>query len=597
MRAASAFRWIGRGARALVMVLLIVVFFTAFFAARPHVPDHGMLVIEPSGALVEQVSPPSPGALFLGGGLRQSDLHEIIAALDRARTDERIALVALRLDHLGPTPPARLEEARAAIRRFRESGKKVIAIGANYSQGAYYLASAASEIWLHPMGMVALTGMAWRRHYLKDALDALHIEARLFRAGRYKSFGEPLVRNGMSEAAREEAKAWLNGVWRHLLDGVAKDRGIEAGAIERAIASPRQALAADGSLARLAKRLGLVDRLLDGWHADRELRDLLGVAEKTPLPQVGFRDYVLATGGMGGASGVMRGEGRVGVIVASGAIGGGERAPGEIGSASLAALIRRAMNDDSVRAVVLRLDSPGGDALASEDARQALLALKQSGKPLVVSMSGAAASGGYWIASAADEIWAWPTTLTGSIVVFGIVGNVSGALERLGVHLDGVATSKIAGLPRADAPLPDALADVFQQSVDRIYRRFVAVVAEGRGMTPAAVERIAQGRVWTGEDALRLGRIDHLGGLDAAIRAAARRAGLDAEKAGWRWIRRPVGPLELVMQRLAGRLQVAAAPVIDAQAPWARLAGSLGPWARALREGGVQAWIDLPAGI
>ncbi|MDX8401511.1 MAG: signal peptide peptidase SppA [Mariprofundaceae bacterium] len=588
----QALRWGGRLLKGAVALLAIAVFAAAFYAARPHVPDQAGLVIDPVGPLVEEVGPPSAMEMLLGGGsVRQTDLHAVIAALDHARDDERIRLAVLRLDGLAPTPPARLAEVRRAIKDFRAGGKKVIAVGGNYGQGAYYLASAASEVWLHPLGSVALTGLAWRRYYLKDALDGMHVRVRLFRAGRYKSFGEPLVRNAMSEPAKEEARAWMNGVWRHLLGEIAADRGIEAAAVERSIEDPAGAVRRSGDLARLAVDLGLVDRLLDGWHAEQRLYDLLDADEERPLPLVGFRDYVRALGD----DAERRGEGAVGVIVASGAIINGEQPPGRIGAASLTALIRQAMNDASVRAVVLRIDSPGGDAGASEDVRRALLDLKAAGKPLVVSMGGAAASGGYWIASAADEIHAWPTTLTGSIGVFGLFGEIAGALSSLGVHVDGVATSEIAGQPRSDMPMPRVLADVFQQRVDDAYRRFLAIVAEGRGMKPEAVASVAEGRVWSGEDAARIGLVDRLDGLDDAIRAAARRAGLDPAQAGWKRIRRPQGFAALLFRGLAARLGYVAGAMPSPDG--ARFLVDDAGWAHVLRAGGVQAWIDLPSGI
>ncbi len=560
-----------RGLRRALILVLAAALLAGLDALWPRVPDEAILVLDPQGPLVEEPKLPAPvGLLFGGGMLRQTRVHDLVTALDRAAEDERIRLVLLRLDGMRETHPAKIDEVLGAMDRFRKRGKRIVAYGQVMGQSAFLLATGADEIWLHPLGIITLTGLSYRRPYLKDALDRLGLRAVVFRAGEYKSFAEPLVRNSMSAQARLQAREWLNGLWRGMLERVAKRRGMDADALQKLIDAPAKPLAEAGGVAQLARKLGLVDRLLTGPEAEARLYDVLGLPDDEALPEIGYRDYLRATGG---PDANRPGKGKVAVIVASGAIAAGEQPPGSIGAETLAALLRQAGQDDSVRAVVLRIDSPGGEPGASEDLRRAILRLKAAGKPVVVSMSGVAASGGYWMASAATEIWAHPLTLTGSIGVFGIVGEASGLVERLGVHIDGVATSNIAGQPSAALPLSDEMRNIFQQTVDRTYRRFIEVVTEGRGMKPERVRELAGGRVWLGRRAKELGLVDGLGGLNDAIERAATLAGL-GKSFGVRWMHAPRNLLEQMRAMLTG----AARSAIGAS-------GWLKP--------GIHAWSDL----
>ena len=569
----------------LLTVLMLVIFVVGLLAGRPHVPEPALLVLDPEGPLVEEVNVPQPADLLLGSpGAKQTRLHDLIEALHRAKSDSRVAMVLLQLDDMGSTPIPMLEELRRAIADFRTSGKRVIAYGENYSQAQYLLASAADEVWLHPLGLVGVTGLAYRRQYVKQALDNLHADVRLFRAGKYKSFGEPFVRNDMSDAAREESRVWLGQLWQDYKQDIAASRKVTPQALQNLVEHPDAAVSESGSIAAAALKAGLVDQLLDSEHARQKTAGMLGVDVNKPLPAISFREYLAATCGDD-----PNGKQNVGIIVASGPIVSGDEPPGSVGNDSMAALLAKARDDSSVKAVVLRIDSPGGSALASEDIRQSILNLKEAGKPVVVSMSGVAASGGYWIATAADEIWAYPATLTGSIGVFGLTGNIAGGLDKLGIHTDGVTTSPIAGQPRADVPMPPVLADVFQASVDDVYRRFIKVVSEGRKLDEAKVREIAEGRVWTGTDAARLGLVDHLGGFDEAVAAAAKRAGLEPGY-GRRWLHQPEGFGEVLMERLSddeSRVLGIRLPAV------ATLTGSLSPMLQLFAHPGVYAWTDL----
>jgi len=583
------FRWLAMLPKilvGLVTVLMLIVFISALFAGRPHVPEHALLVLDPEGPLVEELNVPQPADLLFGTpGPKQTRLHDLIEVLKRAKGDARVDMVLLQLEDMASTPMPMLEELRRAVADFRSSGKKVIAYAENYSQTQYLLASSADEVWLHPLGLVGITGLAYHRQYIKEALDNLHAEVRLFRAGRYKSFGEPFIRNDMSEAAREESRVWLDQLWSAYKQDIADSRPVAPDLLQQLVEHPDAAVKAAGSIAGAAMKAGLVDQLLDTEHAKQRALGMLGLDANDALPAVGFREYLAATGGAYTAD---KAPG-VGIIVAGGAIVSGDQPPGSVGSDTMAQLLAKARDDASIKAVVLRINSPGGSALASEDIRQSILNLKEAGKPVVVSMSGVAASGGYWIATAADEIWVAPTTLTGSIGVFGLTGNIAGGLNRLGIHTDGVTTSPIAGQPRADIPMPAVLGDVFQASVDDIYRRFIKVVSEGRKLPAEKVRELAEGRVWTGNDAVRLGLADRLGGLDAAVAAAAQRAKL-AEGYGRHWLRKPQGFGEVLMERLSGE----AARVLGIRLPAvATLTESLSPMLQLFTHPGVYAWTDL----
>ncbi len=526
---AGLMRWIDRVRRIVIngfVLLFLIIFISALFASKPEVPEHAVLVIKPEGRVVEQLVRPNADSFpFSLPDKDQVLIKDIHRALELARDDPKIELVRLELDKLQPTPLAKLQDLRRAIELFKTSGKPVIASGHAYSQSQYYLAATADRVYLHPLGMIELTGFALYQNYFKSALDKLNVDIHLFRAGEYKSAGEPLVRDNMSAAAREANKAWLGTLWEAYKTDVAVMRKIKAERIQTILDSPAKFLAEhDGSLGRLMKAEGLVDELADLHDADSYISSLLDQKRYKDVATIGLKSYLKASDVVIPES---PSSNLIGVLTASGPIVNGKQPSGTIGGDTVAGLLRDARHDERIKAVVLRIDSPGGSALASEVIRKEVERVKEAGKPVVVSMGSVAASGGYWIATSADEIWAQPTTITGSIGVFGLMAGMDRSLNTLGIHTDGLGTTSIAGGLRSDRPLSPELAKMFQMGVDDVYREFIAHVSEGRKMDSARADQLAQGRVWSGIDAKEIGLVDELGDLQEAVKAAAKRAGVE----------------------------------------------------------------------
>lgn len=521
-------RWMDRIRRVLInglFLLFIIIFLGAIFAAKPEVPDESVLVIEPKGRLVEQIVRPSSDSFpFAFPSPDQVLVEDVSRALELAKVDPKIKMVRLELDKLQHAPLAKLQDLRVAIESFRQSGKPVVAAGHAFTQSQYYLAATADKVYLHPMGLIELTGFALYRNYFKSALEKLNIDIHLFRAGEYKSAAEPLVRNDMSEADRSANKAWLGTLWEAYKTDIAAMRGITSERIQTLLDQPTLYLAEhDGNMARLMKAEGLVDELADRHDAEDYIAGLLGKNVSEEISMIGYKAYLKATDVVIPQA---PSPNLIGVVTASGPIVNGKQPTGTVGGDTIAGLLRDAREDARIKAVVLRVDSPGGSALASEVIRKEVERIKASGKPVVVSMGSVAASGGYWIAAPADEIWAQPTTITGSIGVFGIMAGVHRGLNKLGVYTDGLGTTTIAGGLRSDRPLNPELVKLFQMGVDDVYREFIKHVSAGRNMEPARADQLAQGRVWSGADAYRLGLVDELGGLSEAVAAAAKRAGV-----------------------------------------------------------------------
>jgi protease-4 len=383
------------------------------------------------------------------------------------------------------------------------------------------LASMADEVWLDRDGMLLLEGYARYRQYYAEGLDKLGVDVNLFRVGEYKSAMEPFIRNDMSEADRRATEAWLGDLWQSWLDRAALHRGLPVEVLVELTEDFSGAVAAaDGDLAAMALDRGLVDRLVSRPEMRAELANR-GASD----PDSGFRQIDFETYAAASREWHPRAD-RVGIIVAQGAITEGNQPQGTIGSESTSRLIRQAARDDRIKAVVLRIDSGGGSAFASEIIRNELMALREAGKPVVVSMSNVAASGGYWIAMGADEIWAYPTTLTGSIGIFGFLPTFQDTLAKIGIHTDGIGTTPLAGTLRADRALQEPARVLIQNFIEHGYREFINLVAEYRHMSPDEVDQVAQGRVWTGAQAQRRGLVDQLGTLEEAVASAARSAGL-----------------------------------------------------------------------
>lgn len=533
--------------RLLFVIVLVVVLLLIFGGPTPlQVPEGGLVVINPRGPVVEQPGEVDPATLLLGSGeLETTPVRDITDALKRAAEDERIAGVVLNLGEMTSISAANLETVGAALQAFKGSGKSLTAHGDYYDQAQYLLASYADTVILHPMGQVLLPGYGGSQLFYNELLDKLGVNVHIFRVGTYKAAVEPFERNNMSEESRANSQQLVDELWQSYLTQVAENRGLS----EQLLRSytndfADHLLAADGDTAATALEHGLVDELLSRPQLRNRLRELAGGAESDAAAgTIEFQQYLALT-----TRPHLPSENEIGVIVAEGTIDVGDQPRGVIGADSLAALIREARRDDSVKAVVLRIDSPGGSALASELIRQELDVLQSTGKPLVVSMGGTAASGGYWISAMADEIWASPVTITGSIGIFGMIPTFEGSLASVGVYADGVSTTP---LTRADpfTGVSEQLATVFQATVEDGYQRFLRLVAEGRGMTEEQVDAVGQGQVWSGAQAQKFGLVDELGDLDDAVAAAARLAEVNDYQ--MRYIETPMSPGEVLLQGMA----------------------------------------------
>lgn len=511
----------------LVFVALVALLVAALVErGGARIEDGSALVIAPSGSLVEQKVPGDPSLLLALNSDRQSQpvLRDILDAIHAAKTDSRIRALVLDPTNLDNSSLSKIEEIHAAVQDFRRSGKRVYAYGENLGQGQYLFASAADRVFLHPFGAILLSGFSRYPTYYKGLLDKLGVRMQVFRVGTYKSAVEPYLRNDMSDADREAAKAYLGAAWQNYLGDVAKARRLGLDDIRRyAEEAPTLLRAAGGNAARAAQTARLVDGLKTRDQFDFLIKSVVGVAANGKDAKLAsLDDYLSDLRGK-----VQLDKDQVGVVVVQGTIVDGQGSSGNAGGEAISALLRQVREDKAIKALVLRVDSPGGSAWASEQMRRELELTRAAGKPVIVSMSSVAASGGYWIAMAGDEVWAHPSTITGSIGIFGLLPDLSGPLNKAGLGVDGVGTTPLAGAPDLRRPLPPQAADLFQQSIEEGYRRFLGIVSHARRMSPEQVDGIGQGRVWIGSLAREKGLVDHLGGFDAAIASAASKAHLD----------------------------------------------------------------------
>lgn len=552
-------RWLDAVRRTIVnlaLLLLIAIVIAMIWAPEPKLPEGAALVLRPAGEIVERTQLEEPLELLQSGGSRaaQTSLRDLLEVVHAARDDKRIAALVLETDHLEQAQLSKLAELHAAITEFKASGKPVLARGEGFTQGQYYLASAASEIHIAPDGFLLMPGLARYVTYFKNALDNLGVKVHVFRVGEYKAFSEPFTRTSMSDEDRASTGDLLDGLWGAYRADIVASRGMDAAVLNRYIDSYSTVLAANGGdAARAARESGLVDRFStrDEWEATLKALVGAGTGERryNSVSTARYLDMI--------RSERESAADHVAVIVAQGAILDGAGSLGSIGGDSLSRLIRDAREDDSVKALVLRIDSPGGSAWASEVIRRELELVREAGKPVVASMSSTAASGGYWIASGADEIWAHPLTLTGSIGIFALFPELAEPVKRLGLSIDGVATGPYAGAFDPRRPLDPRVGKAIQLGIDHGYQRFLDIVAKARDMSAEEVNLVARGRVWTGEAAHKLGLVDQLGGLDDAIAAAAARAGLERYEVEWPEDR--LTPVQMLMQHLSD-LGVVAAP-------------------------------------
>ena len=488
------------------------------------------LILQPHGSVVEQYSgTPLDYVLQQASESPRAEtrLRDLLEAVRRAANDEKIVRLVIDPSYLRRIGLASLLELEAAVEEFKTSGKPVIALADNLSQQQYFLAAMADEIWLNPRGMVWIDGFSAYRQFYGEGLDKLEVEVNLFRVGKYKSAMEPWVRNDMSPEAKEASLFWISSLWQQYLEAISRQRGVPLENLSDAINNFADRLeAVDGNFARFALDLGLVDQLVNRPEANMVLASLGASGEGSEgYRQVGFENYLALTE----AQKRPATSRKIVIVVAEGEIVRGKQPQGMVGAITLAEKLRSLAEDKNVAAVVLRVNSPGGDAFASEKIRREIQALKEMGKTVVVSMGNVAASGGYWIAMGADEIWASPSTITGSIGVYGILPTFSRPLEKLGIHTDGVGTTELAGKLRLDRPLDPDLRRIFQHATERTYDDFITLVAESRQMSTEAVLEVAQGRVWSGSQAKQRGLIDQTGTLQQSIDAAARIAGLGSD--------------------------------------------------------------------
>ena len=547
--------------RVLHLILLVLVFAVVLAGVGSpaiSVPDSAALIIDPQGNLVEQLAgDPLDRALeeLQGVGPSEALVQDVVESLEKAAEDDRIKAVVMRLELMSADGLPKLRAVAAAIRKVRAAGKKVVTLGDGFDQEQYYLAAQGDEIYMNDLGVVYIDGYGYYKTYFKGALDKLQVDLNIFRVGEYKSFVEPYIRDDMSEEDKAASRQWLQAMWAAYQSDVVTARKLPVGSLDDyANNLPRYVEAAEGSTSRVALDRKLVDGLMSRQQFEDYMIGIVGESndgDSTDYVSIDYRTYLQAMRRTGPP--VAR-DGQVGVIVAAGQIVDGEAAPGTVGGDTLAALIRQAAGDDSVQAVVLRVDSPGGSMFASEVVADELDALKVTGKPLVVSMGSLAASGGYYIATPADEIWADDSTITGSIGVGAIVPTIDRGLDSLGIHVDGIGTTSLAGQLRLDRPLGPEVRNLLEQTVADAYRIFVDKVAVARKMDYVKTEEIARGRVWIGSDARKLGLVDSLGGLDDAVRAAARRAGLEEGVYGTRYLEPELSVAEQVLREYGIRL-------------------------------------------
>lgn len=516
----------------LVLMLLVLLGVVLVLAQRPgQLPDAFVLVLNPQGVLVEQYAgEPLERALEAARGLAADQVlvSDLVELIDDAAGDARVTALHLELDGFQGGSLDKLERVSMALDRFRETGKPVVASGAYIDQPHLYLGAHADELYLDPAGALFFQGYGFYRNYFRDALDKLSIDWHVFSAGEAKSYGEPYVRNSMSAAARENMQPIADGLWAAWRAAVADARGVDPALLDDFANNILSRLrATEGDLAQAALDAGLVDGVRTVAGLEQRLAETGGRDEDGDYVGVGADEYQAALRlSLDDPSGAGDDSPAVGLIVAQGNILPGYQPPGSIGDASLRELLRAAADDDDIQAVVLRVDSGGGSALASEAILREIEMLRGAGKPVVVSMGGVAASGGYMISIAADEIWAHPTTVTGSIGVVAMFPNFGRLMDNVGVSVDGVGTHRYTGELRLDRPLADETKEVFEVMVEGVYVRFKGMVADHREMELQQVQRYAEGRVWLGGVAREAGLVDRLGTLDDALASAAHLAGL-----------------------------------------------------------------------
>ncbi|MDR2549423.1 MAG: signal peptide peptidase SppA [Desulfobulbus sp.] len=542
----------------LIFLALVALAVTAvLYTPEVRVPMHSALLLAPEGDIVEQRSPMDPITKILNrladNSLREETfLQDILDTIQTAGDDRRIKLLVLNTNRMGNASLDQIRTIGAALDTFKGTGKKVIAVGDNFNQAQYYLASWADKIYLHPMGAVNIRGFSVFRFYARELLDKLAVNFHVFRVGTFKSAVEPLLRDDMSTEEKENTGLWLGKLWDIYCDDIVKHRRLERQVfLDNVNQTVAQLSSVGGDRARLALATGLVDGLKNHREIEELLIQEVGAAPgKDGFNSIGFQEY-LDTVTPSYTDSQEKKE-LIGIITVSGNILPGKGAAGQIGADDLIKRIRKARQDARVKAIVLRIATGGGSAFASELIREELAAARKDGKIVVVSMGAMAASGGYWLAAEADAIVAAPTTLTGSIGIFGAIPTVDKTLAKIGLHSDGIGTTNIAHFGNLARPMSETEASAMQMDVERGYRQFIDIVAKGRHLSADQVEKLAEGRVWDGATALKLGLVDRLGDLHDAVDEAAKRAKIPAESGYY---------LELTPDNYLERLKRAEQPV------------------------------------
>lgn len=520
------------GIKDALVLLFMLIFFGLLYAvlsARPAAIGDGVLAMDLDGVLVEQASRPDAFAAVAGAGsvTKEYELRDLVATLDTAKGDDRVKAIALDLDGFLGGGQASLTALGEKIDEVRKSGKPVIAFATGYTNDRYQLAAHASEIWMPALGALAVSGPGGNGLYYKGLMDKLGITANVYRVGTYKAAVEPFTRSDMSPEARENAQALAGALLETWREDIGRGRPQATAGLTRILADPVGVTrAASGDLARAALELKLIDRIGERRQYEDRLAELGGDDADSPF---GYKRIKLASYE---AQAVSEDKGPIGVVTIAGEIVDGKAGPGTAGAETIVRAIEKGLKKDDLKALVVRVDSPGGSAIASERIRQAILAAKEKKIPVVVSMGTYAASGGYWVSTPGDYIFAEPSTVTGSIGVFGLLPSFEGTLTKLGIGADGVKTTPLSGEPDLLHGPSDAADALIQAGVEQIYSRFLAIVAQARHKSTADIDRIAQGRVWDGGTARQLGLIDGFGGMDEAVAKAAELAKLGEDERG-----------------------------------------------------------------
>ena len=535
-----------------LVLLFMLLFFGLLYAvlsASPHGDSatEGALLLDLSGPIVEQTSEQGAAELLTGGAVREHRARDLIHALNAAATDDGIRAVVLDLDLFVGGGQTTVGDVADAIDRVRRAGKPVLAYATGYSDDSYQLASHASEVWLNPLGAVVVAGRGGANLYYAGLLERLGVTANVYRVGTYKAAVEPYTRSDMSPEARQASQALADALWQEWVQDVSRARP-RARIADYAAATADRIAAAGGDMARAAADAGLVDRIGDRTQFGRRVAALVGTDEervpgsfRTVRLDAWLADHPPEPGG-----------GRIGVITVAGNIVDGEGGGGNAGSEAFIENLEKGLRERDLAALVVRVDSPGGSVTASERIRRAIQSVRDRGVPVVISFGSVAASGGYWIATAGDAIFAEPSTITGSIGVFAVLPSFEGSLQRLGIGADGIRTTPLSGEPdllRGPSPEMDRL---LQMGVEATYRRFVGLVSRARHLPPQRVHEIAQGRVWAGGTAHQLGLVDRFGSLDDAVAEAARRARLEGDAARPVWLESEPGFWSEILRSLAG---------------------------------------------